>query len=65
MVKMKDTRVAVSADTEPCQSCIRGNYIVCKRKNNARMGFLKELILKLGEEFDGMRRIGEKNIPYQ
>ena len=27
------------------------------------MGFLKELILKLGEEFDGMRRIGEKNIP--
>ena len=49
MINRKIQRKAVSADTEPCYIMYkRGNYIVCIRKNNARMGFLKELIPKLG-----------------
>ena len=48
MINRKIQHDAASADTEPCHIMYkRGNYIVCIRKNNARRGFLKELILKL------------------
>ena len=48
MINRKIQHDTASADTELCHIMYkRGNYIVCIRKNNARMGFLKELILKL------------------
>ena len=48
MINIKIQCEALPADTEPCHIMYkRGSYIVCIRKNNARMGFLKELIPKL------------------